>query len=171
MSETKPTMDTVSELPPDPRGAPAFITVTGDAMSLVANPKGRATVTVSPDPDTPEIVHLRVTAEPYDGPAGTSVAVRVILPATKGAGRKLRRLATYARDQKRIPAEMDVQDELRAMEVLAKTLDSLNLPTRERVLTWLEHRKCMQVTADTLGKEPLPALVFKGIVVDPSKVV
>lgn len=76
-----------------------------------------------------------------------------------GPGRKLRRLATYRRDQQRIPAEMDVQDELRAMEVLAKTLDSLNLPTRERVLHWLDHRKCMQVTAHTLGREPLPTLV------------
>lgn len=30
---------------------------------------------------------------------------------------------------------------------------------RERVLHWLDHRKCMQVTAHTLGKEPLPTLV------------
>lgn len=156
MSETKPTMDTASDLPPEPQGLPAFLGVTGDAMSLLANPKGRAKVVLDPDPDTTEVMHLRVAAATYDGQA--TLSVRVIIPAGRFA-RKLRRLATYRRDQQRIPAEMDVQDELRAMEVLAKTLDSLNLPTRERVLHWLDHRKCMQVTAHTLGREPLPTLV------------
>lgn len=55
--------------------------------------------------------------------------------------RKLRRLATFHRGQGRFPAEMDVQDELRAMEVLAKTLDSLDEETSRRVLSWLTARE------------------------------
>jgi hypothetical protein len=136
MSET--TKSTASELPPEPQSAPAFITVKGEAAVIHGDTKGRAVVTVDPDRDTPEIVHLRVTAEPYDAP-GCSVAVRVILPAGKVA-RKLRRLATFHRDQQRLGPEMDVEDELRAMQVLAKTLDSLDEDARSRVLEWLRSR-------------------------------
>lgn len=138
MSETKPTMDTASELPADPQGCPAFVTMKGGG-SEDYDEKGRAIVVVTQDRDTPEVMHLRVNVVPYNAP-GCSVAVRVILPATKGAGRKLRRLSTFARDQKRFPQEMDVQDELRAMEVLAKTLDSLPDTTGFRVLSWLNSR-------------------------------
>lgn len=55
--------------------------------------------------------------------------------------RKLRRLSSFARNQGRLPAEMDVDDELRAMQVLAKTLDSMSdQDTRRRVLLWLTNR-------------------------------
>lgn len=54
--------------------------------------------------------------------------------------RKLRRLATFHRGQQRFGSEMDVQDELRAMEVLAKTLDSLSEDASDRVLEWLMAR-------------------------------
>lgn len=136
MSETKPTtQDTASEQP----GDPAFIAVSGDP-ALLADAKGRAVVTLQPDRDTGEIMHLRVTATPYAAPPGCSVAVRVILPAGKAA-RKLRRLATFARGQQRFGAEMDVEDELRAMEVMAKTLASLPDTAAFRVLAWLSSRQ------------------------------
>jgi hypothetical protein len=54
--------------------------------------------------------------------------------------RKLRTLATYARQQGRIADEMAVEDELKAMGAIARTLDSLPEQVRARVLGWLSDR-------------------------------
>lgn len=107
--------------------------------------RGRATLTVRPGDDGTTVVGIMI--EPYEpdpaapsAPRPVNIETSVTLAPNAPAGRKLRRLATFARDQKRIPEEMDVQDELRAMEVLAKTLDSLDEETSSRVLSWLTAR-------------------------------
>lgn len=101
--------------------------------------KGTVNLSLEPEPDAPRsMYHLRAEFRPYETVPNDTRTMTAIVPGK--AGRKLRRLATFHRDQHRIPEEMDVQDELRAMEVLAKTLDSLDEETAARVLAWLNSR-------------------------------
>lgn len=100
--------------------------------------KGTVEISLAADPDTDAAFHLKAEFKPYEPVPNDTRTMTAIVPAA--AARKMRRLATFARDQGRIPAEMDVDDELRAMAVLAKTLDSLAEEARGRVLEWVRAR-------------------------------
>lgn len=93
-------------------------------------------------------VEVEVSIEP-------PVKARVVLDIGTPPLRKLRPLRTYARQQGRLGAEMDVDDELRAMRAIATTLQALPPDVRARVLDWLKARNVSEeLAALSRGYQP-----------------
>jgi len=138
MSETK-SRSTASDQPDD---GPPFISTRAWLAGTIPPPadeRAAARVFVGGKLDGLDVLTIEVRdASAFAGNEFSGLSVT--LPPEALANRKLRRLATFHRGQGRLSAEMDVQDELRAMEVLAKTLDSLTPPARHRALGWLSNR-------------------------------
>lgn len=70
--------------------------------------------------------------------------------------RKLRRMATFYRDQTQFGPVLDVQDELRAMGAMAKTLECLPQEAQFRVMRWLNARLADTAMPITAVPEPEP---------------
>lgn len=94
-----------------------------------------------PLPSGPHKGRLLLTAEVVASEQGgyhVSMNHHVLLPVD--LPKALRRLETYSRDQGRLGAEMDSADELRALGVLARTMEQLDPASQRRALRYLQDR-------------------------------
>lgn len=99
--------------------------------------RGRAMLTIAPGDDGCALVGICI--EPYENAPGPMIETRITLEPGK-LPRKLRRLATFSREQARFGPEMDVEDEMRAMSAIVRTVEALPADARRRVLAWVAGR-------------------------------